>query len=151
MNPQSKEFGSWCFNQSIRIGQIIWVGCCGDGECCTEQMKDLIDESDDDELAKLFGQKTVPAYIKQGGFESDSERRSEILQFLIQRGCNGFVVTVERPVMRHKGKSKYYSWGYFHTERIYTPKLDESFVAQLEKVIAKMKRSDKKWLEEVAS
>jgi hypothetical protein len=135
MLMNSKEFREWCWNNSVRITQMIPLGFCHDGTECDGLLGDLIDDNSDEELGKILGLDTLAGYMKSLCDPDDepngSERREAILQFLVQKQRNGFLTLVERPVKRYLKKSKTatYSWGFRNTIWLYAKELDSAFTS----------------------
>jgi hypothetical protein len=145
MEFSTKEFASWCFDNDVRLGTIISLGACHDGNECTQVMADLIDSHTDDELGRIFSAPDLAKWMKP--FEAENEERYEyILQFLLDRRIYGFLVTVEIAVREYyDGGGRYSSsWGYFSIDQMYTEALDSFFCGALRHLIGKFRVKEKK-------
>jgi hypothetical protein len=149
MELASREFGQWCFDHGVRIGTIIAVGCCHDGEDCIGALEDLIRDNENRRLAKIFSLPSLmePSYeIADDDGEEPRHRRESVLQHLAQRDLNGFLVTVEQVVRTYdrRGRSFTFSWGHYRSEQIYTALLDSAFVHHLMDRIEKDQKKEKR-------
>jgi hypothetical protein len=148
--PQSiggREFSMWAFDNSLRIEQIIPLSCAADADEASDVLESLIDDTEDERLSKLFGFDVAKA-LKQWGHDDEemeeSERRSAILEMLMNRGMFGFLVKAETPVKRYMKEIASYSWGYCTYEWLYADALDGAFVAKLSLWLDKCRKRDKK-------
>jgi len=129
-----KEFSEVCFDLTIRIEDIIWIG--GMTECPSEAFKERVWD-DPEELLALLGMEDVFAQAVEEAMSADDDMDAQqVLDEVVNRGKLGFLVKASTPVVAlHDEPSGstavVYSWGRTHNRWFYAEAFDAGLMEQV--------------------
>lgn len=106
-------------NATARIQALLHIGgMLTDGDSIPDPLRELLEDLNDKELAKLFP--GIPGWVAESIVSEDF---SEFAGWVHQENRLGFLVQFATPVMRGDKKCRTYSWGYYRTQWVYAETL----------------------------
>lgn len=138
MTPEiMKKLEEYLEEKTARVAHIIPMSMSFDCEAACPILEELIDETDDDELEKLFGKKATGLCrdeLDQG------ERRIAILEAMV--GIKGFLVEIQVAHRWKEDKWTRITWGGYTHLPMYTKEIDEDFFERVKKEVDQVIKLD---------
>jgi hypothetical protein len=118
----NKEFAQQLEDATARIEALLHIGgMLTDGDSIPDPLRELLEDSDDEDLAKLFP--GIPGWITESLADGDF---SDFAGWVHREGRLGFLVQFATPVMRGNESCRTYSWGHYGTRWIYAETLEKA-------------------------